>query len=287
MSQTDAGLLWNACLGVLWTAGTSAAVLALARLRARPGTPLRAAAPGLAIGLGFAAGYATIQGPPPLSFELTIRQWLFYAGLALALFGLYEAHAGRPKVLARALLAALLPLLLLEFQREHHWGRTEGMLWSAALAGLVFASWQCAGAREERDPRGSRTLALAFALALAAGAYGLSGSLLIAELGGALAVSVGLCALFELLRGQARTAAGLGSASVGVLLALHHGLLWCARFLSELSWTSFGLLALVPLVAWLPRSRTRLSGALVGLAPVLLAGLALVLEARDQAEPYE
>lgn len=264
---------------MLWPAGTCAAVLALARTVARPGTPLREAAPGLALGLGFAAGYAAIQGLPPLSFELTIRQWLFYTGLALALFGLYEARAGAARPLARGLVSALLPILLLEFQRTRHWSRVEGWTWCAGLAALLFASWQLASAREEREPRAMRTLALAFAGAFAALAHVLSGSVQIAQLGGALAVCLGLCGLFGLARGGP----GLG-AGVGTYLALHHGILWCSKFISELDWTSFALLALVPLAAFLPRPRARPAAALTALAPVLLAAAAALVEWMAQPE---
>jgi hypothetical protein len=277
LSQGERELVWQALLGMLWPAATCAAVLALARLRTRPGTPLRAAAPGLALGLGFATGYAAIQGLPPLSFELTIRQWLFYAALALALFGLYEARAGAPKPLARGLVAALLPLLLLEFQRERHWTKLEAWLWSAGLAALVFVSWQLASAREGREPSAMRMLVLAFAGAFAALAYVLSGSVQLAQLGGALAVCLGLCALFALTRGGP----GLGTGA-GTYLVLHHGILWCSKFISELSWTSFALLALVPLAAFLPRPRSRPAAGLAALAPVLLAAAAALVERLDQ-----
>lgn len=281
MPQAQQSLILNALLGLLWPAGTTLAVLAAGRGLA-PGRPARAALPGLALGLGFAAGYVAIQGFPPFRWDLTIRQWLAYLALGFALFGWYEARAGGPRVLARALVSVLLPVLLLEFQRERHWGRMEGILWSAGLAAFVFASWHGLARLERRAPDAWRSLALAIATALAATAYGLSGSAQIGQLGAALAASAGLCALAGLRAGRA----GLDASGTGVFVALYQGILWCAKFISELSWPSFVLLGLAPLLVLLPRPRTRSLALLVTFSPLLLAGLALGLELLDQPEPY-
>src|SRR5262245_28408532 len=93
--QAEREILLNALLGAAAPAGTALVVLAACRALARAReAPLRRAAPALALGLGFAAGYVTIQGWPPFAWELTIRQWLFYWALALGAFGVYEARAG-------------------------------------------------------------------------------------------------------------------------------------------------------------------------------------------------
>lgn len=281
MPQVQSSLIWNALLGVLWPAGTTVAILAAGRALATE-RPARAALPGMALGLGFGAGYVAIQGWPPFTWDLTIRQWLPYVGVGLALFGLYEARAGGARGLARALLSVLLPVLLLEFQRERHWGRMESVLWTGGLAALVFASWQGIAGLERRAPDAWRGLALAITTALAATAYGLSGSAQIGQLGAAVATSAGLCALAGLRSGRA----GLEAGGTGVFVALYQGILWCAKFISELSWISFALLGLAPLLVLVPAPRKEGVSRALTFSPLLLAGLAVLLEFLDQPEPY-
>jgi hypothetical protein len=265
-------------LGALVPAAASALVLAGAHVLARRGSERASAAgPAVAIGVGFAAGTVALQGWPPFSLALSIRQWLFHLALALALAGLLEARAGRASLVVRVALAVLAPLVLLEFQRELHWERPEGVAWTAGLAALLLASWQALAARERTRAHAASALGLALAEALAAAAYLLSGSQMLAQLAGALALCTGAAAL----AGLAGRTAGLGSAGAGAFLLLHHALTWCGRFVSDLSWTGFALLALVPLATLLPVRRTRGGAALLVLAPVLVAAAAAWIELCD------
>ncbi len=240
----------------------------------------------LALASALALGFAMSRGLPAFPPAETLH-WIFYAALAGGLYGAWEGTSGRRARLARAGLSVALPLVLLEFQRERHWGRSEGILWSAGLAALLFVGWNALGALEERRP-GSAALALglAFASALAAGAYAFAGGSIFTLLPAALALAVGLCALL----GSWRRSSGLGAPGVAPFVLVHFGLVWVARWLYELSTAGFVLLSLVPLAAapalFLPALRPRTRAALVFGAPVALAAAALLAEWSAAPEPY-
>jgi len=276
-SAQDASPLAAALTAALGAAGSAALVLALA---ARPwlGRATRAWGAPLALAAGGAVGFWLTRGRPSFPPSPAVH-WLFYAALAGGGLGVLEAVGPRRVRLLRALLAVLLPVLVLEFQRARHWQRAEGLLWTAGLALLVFAAWSGLAAQEERgDGGGATALGLALASALSAGSYGLGGGAVLAQQAGALALAVGLCALLGLWR----RAPGLGPGGIAPFALLHYGQLWIARWVNELSTASFALLSLVPLAALapglVPARRPRLRAALGLCAPVLLAAAALAVE---------
>ncbi len=272
-------LLTAALTAAAGAAGSVALVLALGarpwRGRAHP-TPAWCAP--VALGTGSALGFWLTRGRP--SFPPTQAvQWLFYAALAGAALGVLEAFGPRRVRALRLLAAALLPFVMLEFQRARHWPGLAGILLTAGLALLVLAAWSTLSAQEERPPGGGATaLGLALTTALAAGSYGLSGGALFAQLAGALALATGLCALL----GFWRRGPGLGPAGVAPFVLLYYGQTWIARWVNELSTASFVLLSLAPLAALtarlMPASRARLAAGLALGLPPLLAAAALALE---------
>jgi hypothetical protein len=239
----------------------------------------------LALGLAVAAAFAATRGLPTLPPGETLH-WLFYLALVAAAFGVYEASSGARPALARGLLSALLPLVLLAFQRRNHWGRLEGILWTAGLAASVFLVWHALLGHARRAPGGAAVLGWALATALAAGTYGLAGGGLFFLLPAALALATGACALLGLWRAEP----GLGQGGLAPFALLHFAFLWSARYLYELSTLGFVLLSLAPLGVWLsaiaPEERPRLRGALACAGPTLLAAAALVHELAAAPAPY-
>lgn len=283
-SQAGSAVLVTALTGALAPVGVAALLLAAS---ARPWRGRDAAAapagPPLALGLGFLAGFLATHGMPRFA-GASLRDELAWSAVALALLCAARATRGGLPLVVQALASALLPWLLLDFQRERYWGRMEGVLWSTGLALLVFLSWTLLAAHEERRARPTSVVGWTAATALAAGAYGLSGSVQIAQLAGALAASLGVCAALALWR----RAPGLGRAGSGPFVVLYLGLTWCARFISELSLPGFVLLSLAPLAVLLsgalPRTRPRLAATLELALPALLALAAVLLE-RTAAAP--
>jgi len=277
-AQAGSAVLVTALTGALAPVGVAALVLAAC---ARPWRGREAAAspagPPLALGLGFLAGFVATHGLPRLA-GASLRDELAWSALALAGLAALRARRGALPLLLQGLVSALLPWFLLDFQRTRHWERLEGVLWSAALALVLFLSWTLLGAHEQRRARPAAVLGWTTMTALAAGAYVLSGSVQIAQLAGALAAALGTCAALALWR----RAAGLGPAGVAPFIVLHLGLTWCGRFISELSLAGFVLLALAPLGVLagraVPASRARLAAGVEGLVPPLIALVALLLE---------
>jgi hypothetical protein len=216
-----------------------------------------------------------------------LRDKLVLAGMLVALASARQARRAEVLLAFQVLWAVLLPWFLLDFQRERHWARAEGIWWSAGLGLLVFLSWHLAGEHEARRSSPAPVWGWALASALAAGAYQLSGSSQIAQLTGGLALALGCCALLA----SWRRSGGLGLSGVGPFVVLHLGLTWCGRFISELSLPGFVLLSLVPLSALAgrlaPAGRLRLAAALEVLAPTSLALAALLVERlRAVPSPY-
>jgi hypothetical protein len=269
-------------------AGAAASALLVLALAARPwrgrAETTRAWGPPVALAAGTASGFLMTRGAPAFP-PAQAAHWLFYAALASGALGALEALRGRRVLLARALFAVLLPLWMLEFQRTRYWTRAEGILWTAGLAMLLVVAWNALAALEERA-RGATALGLALATALAAASYGLSGGAIFAQLTGALALALGICALLGLWR----RAPGLGRGGVAPYVSLHYAMLWYARWVNELSTPGFALLALVPLAALaarlVPRERYRLRASAALLAPALLAGGALAVEIASIPPPY-
>lgn len=285
-AQAGSSVLKTALIGVLAPVGAAGLVLTLLarpwRGRAYASSPV---GPPLALALAFLAGFVVTHGWPRLA-GASLRDELAWAGLVVGLLAAVRARHGSLPLLVLALLAALLPWILLDFQRRH-WTRGEGILWSAGLGLCVFLSATWLAEEERRAQRAHAAVGWTLATALAAVAYGLSGSVQVAQLAGGLAAGLGVCTALALWR---RTA-GLGPAGVAPFVVLYLGLTWCGRFISELSLPGFVLLTLAPLAVLaarlVPGARPRLAQLVTVLGPPLLALLAVWLERAQQApSPY-
>jgi len=285
--QADRSILVNALGGVLAPAGVAALVLALAARpwRGRAGEGAAGWGAPLALGLAFAAGYIATQGWPDFPPGALVKQWLFYVGLGGGFFGAYEGLAEQPKRLARGLASAAAPVLLLGFMREHHWTRTESFLWTAGLAGTLFASWSALETLAIRRPGAMLPLALGLSTACSAGVLHYSGSSAsLAPLAGSLVPALCACALLGFLR----PGFGLSHGGIAPFVLLYSGLLWAGHFASELGGRGFALLLIAPLLSWfgelVPGSRPRLRLGLSFAAPVATSLVALLI-ARAAAPP--
>ncbi len=232
----------------------------------------------LALGLAFALVYLVTQGWPPVSFELGVKQWLFHAGLYGGLYGAYEALGGRRSMLTRAVLAFAAPYLFLEFMRQYHWNRTESILWTLGLAGLLFLSWNALESLAARLSRPALPLAWALVGTLSALALGLSGSTPLAQLAGGLAAALLACAGLARWRADFRLSRG----AIAPYVLVHSGLLWAGKFASQLSLAALALLSLAPLCAWAselaPPASRRWRDLLVIVPPTAVALVALLLD---------
>jgi len=237
----------------------------------------------LAIGLAVTSGYVVLLGWPPVSLELSVKQWVFYAALVGGLLGTYEVLAARRGKHLRWILSLALPFFVLGFMRRHHWGVLEAALWIGGLGAMLFAEWLAAEALEPRPGWTARIAGWATCCALAGGAYAFSGSRDLGQLAGALAVALGVCAVFALRRPEGTHPV------VGTTLLVYMALLWAARFASELSWTSFVLLAIAPIATWgselLPEERRRARAVLGSVLSPLVASAALAIEIATTPAP--
>lgn len=288
-------LLWPAVDPQLLAAATAAASAAASAvlvliLAARPwrgrGQATQPFGAPLALALGTAVGFWMTRGRPSFPPNQAVH-WLFYAALVGGAYGAIEGAWRERTSLPRGGLSVLLPVLMLAFQREHNWGRVEGILWTAGLALLLFTAWNALATLEQRALGGGATaVGLALATALTAGCCGFAGGALLAQLVGALALSIGACALLGLWR----RAPGLGAGGVAPYALLHYGLVWAARWAYELSSAGFVLLLLAPLAALsaalVPAARARTRAACALLGPTLCAAAALLLESRAAPAAY-
>lgn len=270
--------------GVFLPAALAAAVL-LSSLRQREGGDRRAASASAlpaAVGLGFVAGYAGISGVPKFPPVVT-GEWLPFIAFGATAFALGFAFWKPPawvQLLKSFLVLAAVQWLMLRPLMEHTWEGAAGWLWLAgtSLAGLAYVE---ASERIAAKTADHSLLAVAGASgALTAGALGLSGSALLAQLMGVQAAACGILYLATLKKPEldARFMALPAGAILLALVANGH-------FYSELSLAGAALVMAAPLLpliaAWkLPESvsgwkRSLLLGTLGAVTPAVAALMAV------------
>ena len=239
----------------------------------------------LAVGVAFAVGFVATQGWPPLPPDLGIKHWLFYAALGTALIGAYEALADRSSCVTRGIVSFAAPFLMLARVRRAQWNGFEATLWLAFLTLSLIGLWTALDSLA-RKRRGA-TLPMAWCLCglLAAGALQLSGSFSLAQLAASLASALVPCAVLGLWRPSILWAPG----AIAPFCLTYLGLVWGGHFSAELSFPSFLLLAVAPLLpalAELPRTSSRRSrAALAVLFAALPALVAVLIEYVTAPEP--
>jgi hypothetical protein len=220
------------------SAAVAAAAFLLSRLRGRGG----AAAAGPALAAGFVAGYLVVAGLPKGTPAET-WQWLLPIAAAAAVLASAEGFAARRAPLLRwaprlalasfAAWAALLP--------DH---RTAPGLAGAAL-GIAALGGGLEGAAARAGPRSSLAIVLA-AAAAAAVSLGVSGSMLLGQMGGGLAAAAGACLLLTV-----RFPPGVGAVPA-VAATVLGSLLLDGVELTDMPRITALLVAAAPLAAWAP-----------------------------------
>ena len=209
--------------------------------------------------------------------------WLTLFVLAATLFAFFEGdgRAGRVELwIGRAALIAAFLWFALKAIRVHSWEGAERYYW---LGGL-FAGWLAAfGMTADLAQRRARGMGLPLVLWIvttaAAVALGYSGSVILAERAGALAIVLGGLIVLSLWRGERVSLLG----ATGPLVAGLMGLLIIGHLYSSLPWSAALMLALAPQVARMPGVGPRADGVRALLA-VVLGAVAVFLSLPD--DPY-
>jgi len=252
--------------GVVVPAVTAAVTLLL--LHARGRRPGRGAT-GLALATGFLASFVAVSGWPRWPpVEATQRLFFVVAGAAVLSWVVARGRARRPEVAVEIAAAVLMVPLVLWALVEHHWSPAAALAWLLALSLGAFGLTRAFGAHLERGATGSLPASVRLVLILGiAVALGLSESLRLAQLTGALACSV---AVVELLN---RRLSGWSRADAVVVSTILVGLLLVGHFYAALEGAPTVLLTLALLLLWLPPSERRW----LQLAPLLPLILALAM----------
>jgi len=231
----------------------------------------------VALGAGYATSHALIRGAPE-ALPADATQLLFHFALAGALLGVVEAKLPvAARWGARAVLAAVVPWLLLRGLAEHTWESTlEAALWYAGLGFGLFAVWSVLEWRAGKLVGPAQPLVFCLvagggALALAEGRSGMLG-----QMAGALAAALGPLVLLALLEPR-RSARG----AIPVFVLLLAALAMSGHFFAELPAASALLLLVAPLAA----VRRSWLGAAVAL--VLVAVAVYLSHAANPPDPYD
>jgi len=230
----------------------------------------------VAVGAGYATSHALIRGAPE-ALPADATQLLFHFALAGALVGVVEDRLPvAARWGARAVLAGIVPWLLLRGLAEHTWeSTTEAALWYAGLGLGLFLVWSVLEWRARRLEGVAQPLVFCLvagggAVALAAGRSGVLG-----QMSGALAAALGPLVLLALLMPK-RTARG----AIPVFVLLLAALAMSGHFFAELPAPSALLVFVAPLAA----VRRHWLGAAVAL---VLVGAAIYLShAANPPDPY-
>lgn len=246
----------------------------------------------LALGLSFFAAHSLLLARPPLPFggrTLTAQEWLAWIALGGGVLFLFEPRTGRAALALRIALATALLASVLRAKVRNDWDRTEQELWQLGLCLGLILVWSSTELIARRARGASVPCALLLADAFFAVVAGLTGSVFLAQLGGALCAALGAACVLAWWRPDT-TLAGPG---IAIWAVTHAGLSMCAFFYSYMPGLDALLLGFAPLLAWvgeLPVLRRRppwqiVLGRMLGVA--LPAGIALVRAALAfESDPY-
>jgi len=271
--------------GVLLPAVISGLVLALGwRIWSREPRGSGAYAGALAIALAYLAAFAAIVGSPASLLPGSERtpsglDWLFWLVALFALGFAFEARCPRRWIVVpRAVAGALLVEGVLRNTFRREWSGLTDVAWLLGLVALLLVPWWSLERLARKRPGASAPLVLWASAASLAGVAGLSGSVKLAQLSGAVAAALGAAVVLSWWRPRVSLSGG----GVAVALLVLFGLGLNAHFYSYTTATDVLLLAagpVMPLLMSLP-GLPRLAGGraawvTLGLAAVPL-GIALV-----------
>ncbi|MBI1923763.1 hypothetical protein HYR99_05885 [Candidatus Poribacteria bacterium] len=248
---------------------------------------------GLALGAGYIVGHAGVIGWPPFP-PVEATQWLVYLAIAASAVGLLEARWGRSTWVrwgVRLLLLGMTLWLLLRPMLKHNWGPGEAVAWLAGLGIALLLFWGGLDALVKRLSGVSLPLTLLIVAAGGSVVLGLSGSLLLGQLEGALAAALGV----SLVVAWWRPAMSLARSALPVVTVLLAGLWMAGYFYAQVPAASALLLAVAPMAAWvgqIPSMRraapwqVNLARAAGVLIPVLLAVLLAISASSSNGYGY-
>jgi hypothetical protein len=177
---------------------------------------------------GLWLAYVTVKSAPTFP-PVDANEWALWLALVAALYGVLEAAAPLPTAVrwvARVLVSAAVPWLILRPLREHSFTPSESNLWLASATGVIVVVWSALEAAVDRLQGHAAALALTVLVGATAAALGLSGTALLAQTTGGLAAALGVTVALGWLRpglSLARSAVPAVAVSLGsVWVAGHH-----------------------------------------------------------------
>lgn len=247
-------------LGVALPLIVSSAALLFGYRRSRAGAAHRHGRWGapLALGGGFFAGYIGIRGFPRFP-PAEATEHLAYFALAAFVLGLIESARRTPWWLRWPLRAAVcvpLVLVMTRASRDWDWTAVQAAAWVVGLTLVILVAWASAASQAARFPGATSPLILLIATAGSSVALLLTGSLLLAQLALALAVTLFVSALAAWRRPPLSPSLTASDGGVCVALILLAGLLMNGYFYSELPAFAALTLFAAPALGWagdLPR----------------------------------
>jgi hypothetical protein len=259
---------------------TGLALFLLELLQRRWQAPWRGAA-GVAVAAGFLAGFVAISGWPRFPpVEATQRLFFLIAAVSLASWIIARARSGWVLFVVELAAVAVMLALVLQTQVEHTWSPRLAIAWLAGLSVIIVVVIRVIGRGLAHSNGLTATIRLAVVCGVAV-ILGLSESLRLAQLAGALACSI---AAVELVAWRGRVRWHRSDAAV-VTLTLA-GLLLAGYFFAGLgTWTA--ILSVVALLASAQTASGPRWRQLSPLIPLLVAlGLA-VAGYLEQDDPYD
>jgi hypothetical protein len=208
----------------------------------------------LALGAGFAAGYLALFGRPPFP-PIDSTDWLFFLAVLLAVSGVIDGLWRLPgwlRCVVGLAVAALTVTSLLSPLVRNTWGPAEGAAWLAALAAIVWLVWSSLDALAGRDGNDSLVLQLVAVSGMASLVLMLSGSLKLAQLGGAQTAALGASLLVSLVS----RSRGFARGAIPVFVVLSSGLMISGHFFASLTAANALLLGAAPLLCWIDQIPT-------------------------------
>lgn len=201
---------------------------------------------GIALGF-FSANYLLVSWPPfPPNAP---SHWLVYLAIIAALLTLLERRWRlSPEWLWRFRfgMSTLFMLILLRSMIMYTWTDPQALFWLAMIIPTTAVTWKYLDVLARRRKGATVPMTLSLVCAVASGCLALSGSMLLAQLAGALASIFAVAVLLGLWARDFTLSGG----GISLFVLLYAGLLWQGCFYAELPVVSGGLLFLAPLTAW-------------------------------------
>jgi hypothetical protein len=279
-------LIWGIAVPALISALAGVAAWLLSR-REQPGRPHFWIGT-IALGAAFCAAFLGIVARKPIPPRES-TDWLFITALGCTVLGLVDGLCAVPnwarRLIAALWLAAICAVLLRPLLQGETLSMSALVAWVVG-AGLVLGAWWALLDAFSHVSRGPMLPLLLCIVSASVGmALLLSGSKLLGQLGGSIAVALGGWVLFAAFAVSISFARGPAL----TLVALIGSLLISAYFYAYLTWQNGALLAMAGLGAALsgalPPALRGWKRALVALALVLIpAGIAVGLAAKEFSE---